>query len=45
MESIDFLGYFVVCGKQKIIKIVVFSVFGMWFDVRNYFVSFLVSLE
>jgi len=44
-ESVDFLGYFVICGELKSIKIVVFSLFGRWFDTRNYFVSFLVSLE
>ena len=44
-ESIDFLGYFVVCVDVKPIKLIGYSELGMWFDARNYFVSFLVSLE
>lgn len=38
-KSIDFLGYFVIDGFKKLIKMVVIRDIGKLFETRNYFVS------
>lgn len=45
MESIDFLGYFVMCVDIKSIEMIGLCEFGVHFENKKLFCFFLICLE